>query len=369
METRSMLRERILIIDDEPDAISVLRFALERAGFEVLSVTAPSEALPLAIESAPHLILLALEIGARHSEAQHSDFRWPDARPEDRRSSESRGVESRGGEGARLCRLLRGDAHTCHLPIVLVTGKLRADMETVEGFKAGADDYVMKPFRPADVVARVRSLLDRKRDAAESSPYAMPGATAIENRLREALEGGETFGALHTDLLGFSDFNARHGTQQGDSVLQIVAATLREAASFIDPDAFIGHAGADRFVLLTTSAKMETLARNIIARYETAMRTFMETPTGGRDSAAQSASVTAHDSSGRPHEYLWPRLALAGVSNETRRFRNPLEIASVALEVKKALRNRPDSSYLKDRRGGEYDPQRAPTQAQDKSRG
>lgn len=340
-----MTRDRILLIEDEMDAVHVLRFALERAAFHVICVVASEDALPAALENEPHLVLLALEIGAR--DRRKNDGESQVALDAERRSSGASEAQ-RQGEGARLCRLLRGDARTKDVPIVLMSGHSRADSQTVEAFKAGADDLIAKPFRPADVVARVRALLDEKRNITDGSRFDFPDATALENRLRRALESGATWGVLFVDLLDFSDFNAQHGARRGDELLQDVARMVRDSVAHVAPQAFVAHAGIDRFVVVTAPEKLESLARDILARHELALHEI------------QLASHDEISPSMPAHEYLWPRLALAGVTNEVRRFRNPLEIASVALEIKRALRNRAGSGYLKDRRGGEYDPQRAP---------
>ena len=376
-----MTRDRILLIDDEMDAVHVLRFALERAAFEVVCVMASEDVMPAAIANRPDLILLALEIAAR--DRRRNDGHSSIAQSNERHANERRanGIQRQAlgnSEAARLCELLRLDERTRDVPIVLMTGHSRADSQTIECFKAGADDYIQKPFRPADVVSRARARLEEKRKDAAQSVFNLAGAASLENHLRQELESGATFGTLHADVLDFSSFNAQQGRSKGDELLQTVARLVRESAASIAPDAFIAHAGADRFVLVTAPDSLQPLAQDILARYDNAMRdnamrdagdenmasdNDVESRQGGstsRDNVSQSVFVASPLLTSPLHEYSWPRLALAGITNEIRRLRNPLEIASVALEIKRALRNRRASSYLKDRRGGEYDPQRAP---------
>src|SRR5215210_6340479 len=133
-----MPRDRIFIIDDEPDTVYLLRFVLERAGFEVMTVGALETALQAVEADPPDLVLLDLVLGTE--------------------------------SGLNVCRMLRDNPRTNHLPIILVTGKLRTESDTLEGFNAGADDYVTKPFRPAEVVARVTSILERTRRHRDHSP-------------------------------------------------------------------------------------------------------------------------------------------------------------------------------------------------------
>lgn len=369
-----MSHDCVLLVDDEPETVHLLRFALERAGYEVLAVERADDALRVAQEGAPDIVLLALEIGQRTNARQ---ARRPDheqhnhARPEGeqhgdsseqrsgQRSEQSWGEHSgqQGGEGLRVCRLLRLDPGTRHLPIILVTGKLRYESDTVESFRAGADDYVMKPFRPAEVVARVGALLERARRGRDVSPLSgLPGKASIENQLRRLITSRQPFGALYASLDNFKTYNEWHGMERGDEVLQAVAYCVGAAVAACCPDAFVGHTDGDTFVVTTAPAHLDALAQEIIARFDEALPAWYPPADAARSSAVTSA--VAPDERGAPHgqsetvEHSLLSLSIAGATNEKREFRNPLEVAAVAAEIKKALRARPGSNYLKDRRTG-----------------
>jgi two-component system phosphate regulon response regulator PhoB len=120
----------ILIADDDPDIRDLVAFKLEQAGFAVAAVEDGLAALSAARDAPPDLIVL--------------DVMMP------------------GMSGIDVCRELRAHAATAKLPVILLTARVQeGDMEV--GFGAGADDYVVKPFSPRELISRVEALLARTR--------------------------------------------------------------------------------------------------------------------------------------------------------------------------------------------------------------
>jgi len=120
-----MAGKRILVVDDDVKTVDLVRLYLQRDGYEVLTAYDGIEALRLARESCPHLIVL--------------DLMLPDI------------------DGLEVCRILR---HESDVPIIMLTAKT-TDQDKVTGLGIGADDYVTKPFSPKVLVARVRAVLRR----------------------------------------------------------------------------------------------------------------------------------------------------------------------------------------------------------------
>src|SRR6266853_5334229 len=122
------MKSRILVVDDEPDAIELIAFNLKAAGYDVTSATDGDEALKKARAVLPHLIIL--------------DLMLP------------------GVDGLAVCKQLRRDERTAPIPIIMLTAKA-AEIDRVLGLELGADDYVTKPFSPRELVLRVKKLLQR----------------------------------------------------------------------------------------------------------------------------------------------------------------------------------------------------------------
>ena len=127
----------ILVVEDEAALVTLLRYNLEREGFRVAAAADGEEALLLAREEKPDLVLL--------------DWMLP------------------GQSGLALARQLRGDARTRELPIIMVTARSE-EGDRVAGLEAWVDDYVTKPFSPRELKARIKAVLRRRAPEAAQEP-------------------------------------------------------------------------------------------------------------------------------------------------------------------------------------------------------
>lgn len=126
------MKPLILVVEDEAPLITLLRYNLEEAGFEVSVAADGEEALVAVAERRPDLILL--------------DWMLPAV------------------SGLEVCRQLRRKPGTRDLPIIMLTAK-GEEGDRVRGLDSGADDYITKPFSPAELIARVRAVIRRSRPA------------------------------------------------------------------------------------------------------------------------------------------------------------------------------------------------------------
>ena len=140
------MAHRVLIVEDEPDIRDLLVFHLEREGYQVAQSRSGAEALRLARATPPDLVLL--------------DLMLPEM------------------DGLEVCRRLRQDPATMALPIVMLTAR-GDEVDRVLGLELGADDYVVKPFSPRELVARIRAVLRRARPPAGAAPLVI-GRLAID---------------------------------------------------------------------------------------------------------------------------------------------------------------------------------------------
>lgn len=120
------MKTKILVVDDEPDAVELIQFNLKSAGFEVVTASDGDEALKKARAILPSLIVL--------------DLMLPEV------------------DGLEVCKILRRDPQTSGIPLVMLTAKA-AEVDRVLGLELGADDYVTKPFSPRELVLRIKRLL------------------------------------------------------------------------------------------------------------------------------------------------------------------------------------------------------------------
>lgn len=156
-------------------------------------------------------------------------------------------------DGLALTRQLRSDPATASLPIILVCAQ-PTSADKIAGLKAGADDYVAKPFDPAEVSARIDSAIRRHREIRESSPLTgMPGNDRILRELSSWIKRGDPFALCYIDIDHFKAVNDVYGFVRGDEFIRGLAECVYLAAG--DAGAapvFLGHVGGDDFTILCT---------------------------------------------------------------------------------------------------------------------
>lgn len=128
-----MANETILVVDDEKDIIELISYNLKKSGYRVLTALSGEEAITRTRSEIPDLIVL--------------DLMLP------------------GVDGLDVCRILKHDPETTHIPVIMVTAK-GEETDVVSGLELGADDYICKPFSPKVLMARIRACL-RKRVATD----------------------------------------------------------------------------------------------------------------------------------------------------------------------------------------------------------
>ncbi|HAZ62696.1 MAG TPA: DNA-binding response regulator [Armatimonadetes bacterium] len=165
-----MSRELILVVEDEPDLLELSRYNLAREGFQVIGVTSGEEALEVARQRLPDLVLL--------------DLMLP------------------GVSGLDVCRALKADARTQAIPIIMVTARAE-DADVVLGLELGAEDYVTKPFSPRVLMARVRVALRRGEadETDEQHEVLRRGTLVIDAGRHEVLCDGQAVDLTHTQFL------------------------------------------------------------------------------------------------------------------------------------------------------------------------
>jgi two-component system response regulator ResD len=171
-------RGTIVVVDDESTIAEVVARYLERAGYDTVTAGDGLEALRVAGEQRPDLVVLDLMLPSMN-----------------------------GLEVLRRLRAAGGEP----IPVILLTAR-GEESDRIVGLRRGADDYIVKPFSPAELVARVDAVLRRTRPVAEDVAPLRFGALEIDARGRRVLVGGEEAALTHRefDLLSFL---ARHPGQ------------------------------------------------------------------------------------------------------------------------------------------------------------
>ncbi len=184
------MKPKILLVDDEPDALEVLGFKLREAGFTPIFARDGARPLASARQERPDLIVL--------------DLMLPEV------------------DGLEVCKILRRDPATAAIPILMLTARA-AEMDRVLGLELGADDYVTKPFSPRELVLRIRKLLQRMQAADEPAAQLKLGEIEIDVPRHQVQVSGRRLTLTATEFRLIEILARRRGrVQSRDRLLQDV---------------------------------------------------------------------------------------------------------------------------------------------------
>jgi diguanylate cyclase (GGDEF)-like protein len=307
------MAERILIVDDDPDILDILRLTLSEENYEVLEARDGEEALSLVKAKSPDLVLL--------------DYKIPKM------------------DGRQVCHQIKQDLLLRHLPIIMVTGKGDLD-DKVGGIDAGADDYVVKPFEPKELLARIRMILRRTQRDLEANPLTrLPGNVSILKELSRRIESKSLFAVCYLDLDKFKSYNDKYGFEHGDEVIRetarILLRTVPEIGSSSD---FIGHIGGDDFVVITTPDAVDRICQKIIGEFEKIAPSFYN------ESDRKRGYIIAKDRKGQEQKIPLLSVSIGVVTNQERKITHVAEISEIGAELKAAAKSLERSNYIKDKR-------------------
>jgi diguanylate cyclase (GGDEF)-like protein len=307
------MSDRILVVDDDPEIRDFVKANLEREGFEIEVAGSGPEALELAGERPPALVLL--------------DVMMP------------------GMDGLTTLRHLRNDVPTANVPVVMLTAKPQA-AERVKGLDLGADDYITKPFEIDELVARVRSVIRRAQHMRDLSPLTgLPGNFRITTELENRVRDGSEFAVVYGDLDNFKAFNDNYGFMRGDAVIKFTADTLLEVAGdVVGEGVFIGHLGGDDFVIIMAAEHIEPFCEGVIKHFDDGILEFYDT------ADALQGYIEVTDRLGEKQTFPTASFSMGVATNRDRALTSEWEVSAIATEMKEFAKREPGSVYAVDRR-------------------
>ena len=305
--------ETILVVDDDPDIARFVEVNLRSAGYDVTVAGDGEEALEKASEIRPDLVLL--------------DVMMPRI------------------DGFEVAQRLRKNPQTANTSIIMLTAKaLSADKVT--GLQSGADDYIIKPFDPIELLARVKGTLRRAKEMRNLSPLTgLPGNIRIQEEIERQVRENRPFAVLYCDLDNFKAYNDQKGFVRGDRLIQSVARIIQDAVLDRNgTEGFIGHVGGDDFVAVVDPEAAEDVAKRICERFEEARADFYESEDLDR------GFVRIEDRKGVMQDIPLVAVSVGIASTAKRQFAHYGEAVAVATEMKSFAKRQPGSSYAVDRR-------------------
>jgi PleD family two-component response regulator len=305
--------ETILVVDDDPDITRFIELNLRDAGYHVAVAGDGEEALSKIGELNPDLVVL--------------DVMMPKL------------------DGFQVAEHLRQSARRGSISIIMLTAQGLPE-QRVRGLTMGVDDYIVKPFDPVILLARVRATLMRAREMRNVSPTTgLPGSMLIEQEVMRRIRNGDGFALLYCDLDHFKAFNDKKGWDLGNRVIETAAATIHASVvRFAGGEGFIGHIGGDDFVALVPPEVAVAAAEWICGRFDERILDFYSFE------EQEFGWIEVFDRNGEPQQYPFVGISIGIASSSVRSFTHYAEAVSAATEMKQYAKGRVGSTYALDRR-------------------
>ncbi len=303
---------KVLIVDDNPDILDLLESTL-KGDFDIVKAATGQEALEKVKSETPNLLVL--------------DYVLPDI------------------EGPEICKIIRKDPLFTNTPILMLTGKGEVE-DKVGGLEAGVDDYMLKPFVPQELIARIRMLIRRSTANLDANPLTrLPGNVSIGKELTEKIKGDERFAVLYIDLDNFKALNDFYGFERGDVVIketaQILINTIQKEGTVND---FIGHIGGDDFLIITTPAKAEDIAKKIVADFDNIASQFFD------EKERVKGYIETKGRDGQVQKFGFPGISIGIVIEPEKHFTHVAQVTTLGAETKSLAKKFPGSKYIFNRR-------------------
>jgi GGDEF domain-containing protein len=252
-----------------------------------------------------------------------------------------------GMDGFQTAELLRSETQSSMVPIIFLSAKGET-ADKVRAFRLGAEDYVVKPFIAAELVARVRKALERRERELGASPTTqLPGAGAIEAEIERRLESGEPSAFCYLDLDNLKAFNDYYGYAKADGVIRQTADLLRDvlARSGTAGD-FIGHIAGDDFVFITQEEAVDAVCTTLCSAFDRLIPLYYNK--ADRD----KGSIETRDRFGVMRRFPIMSISLAAVTTGGNGvpIASYSDLAALAAAGKKLAKTIEGSAYVRDGR-------------------
>ena len=292
-----MSKGRILVVEDDPDISKMLRIYFDSQGYEVLVEMMGGAALTTCAQKMPNVVVL--------------DINLPDM------------------DGYGVCRELRGNLRTKHIPIIFLTQKDERS-DKIKGLELGADDYITKPFDIEELKLRVQGAIRRAKYENLTNPTtSLPSGKLIEEHLK-AIKNRQDWTMLYIGVNDMDAFKEIQGIVALDDVLRFIATVITETIEkYGTLNDFIGHAGSNDFIVVTAPEKAGIICREITTRFAQEVQVFYPFTT------RQKGKVVYTDGQGNIKEAPFMTLSVATLPGTEGPFADIREITEVAAEIRR----------------------------------
>jgi PleD family two-component response regulator len=288
----------MMIVEDDSDISNMLRIYFQSQGYEVAVAPSGEDALEMCRQQLPHIIVL--------------DIMLPDM------------------DGYDVCRELRNNLRTSHIPIIFLTQKDERS-DKIHGLELGADDYITKPFDLEELSLRVKNAMARAQYESLTSPTTgLPSGGLIEEQLRGLIQRGD-WGIIYVGIQGISAFNEVYGFVAGEEVLRFAAMVLGRAVDQAGTsNDFVGHIGGDDFIIIAAQKGLiPPIVEDLRQRFDTDVGAHYDWET------RQRGYLIVRDEAGNETKADLMALSIGVVTSDDGPFADIREITEMAANARR----------------------------------
>lgn len=307
-----MRKTKVLTVDDDLDILDVLKLTLSEH-YEVFQARDGRTGLEIVHQKMPDLVIC--------------DYMMPVM------------------NGRELCKALKKDLLLRNIPIIMLTGKGEVH-DRIGGIEAGADEYIIKPFDPDELLVRIKSILKRTISILDANPLShLPGNTSIMEELQHCIDVGGIFAVGYADLDKFKAYNDKYGFEKGDQVLKELARILiKVVRDKGGPNAFIGHIGGDDMVFIADNEVTDEICEEIIREFDAKSPSFYS------EEDRKQGYIISKDRQGHEQKFGLLSISIGVVSNSVQKITHVAQISEIGAELKKYAKNFEKSNFVRDKR-------------------
>lgn len=292
-----MANPRLLVVEDDIDIANMLKIYFTGLQFDVDVANRGMDALDKVKHVLPHLLVL--------------DIMLPDI------------------DGYEVCRRLRSSTRTSHIPVIFLTQKDERS-DKLQGLELGADDYITKPFDIEELKLRVQGAIRRSERESLTDPRSgLPAGRLIEEQLRRIIRATD-WALIDLRMNNFEAFKDVYGFVAGDDVIRFASMVIGEVVDDLGTTSdFIGHAGGDNFIIITTNEAATAIRQKLKERFASEVQShynFID---------RQQGFIQAPKAEGGVEKVGFMTLSAGTVSPSSHSFADIREITELAAEARR----------------------------------
>ncbi|MBI5418217.1 diguanylate cyclase [Candidatus Poribacteria bacterium] len=313
------MSNKILIVNNDYDLISLLYEILNESEYIVSIAKNVNEAIQKIDQDTPNLIITDSKLSAI--------------------------------DDVKLETKLKNDPRLSHLPIIMLIEKYDDDM-AIESLKNGIDDFIIKPFKEEELLAKIHLMLFKFNRGIDINPLtSLPGNNSIKEYIEKEIFNNKSFAVCFLDIDHFKSFNDKYGFARGDEALKLCAQILSKALKkHYHRDDFIGHIGGDDFVIITSPGRVKLICDEIISQFDENIKTVYN------KEDISNGYIISKNRQGHTAKFSIMSISIGVVTNEKRKIIHSIQVSEIGNELKKYAKSFGKSNYVIDKREIEKTP-------------